>query len=267
MNALLEQFILEARELVNEASDELLALERAPGDQHRIDVVFRTFHTLKGGAAIADLPDMTRLLHVGEDLLSALRDRKVLFTPDIVDALLACVDQIGRWIADLETTGGLPRLAAERAAALTADMRRYLPQSGGEPSLRAASEFDWAARVIADDPGLVAKRDHGGVVAIAYDPQPNCFFDGDDPLGLLRKVPQLIFLDIRTRSPWADLQHVNPFACNLAFRALSLASRHDVAQVFRHIPDQVRIAEIAPGSVPSAAARERSSRDLARKIL
>ena len=82
MNALLEQFVLEARELVNEASDELLALERAPGDQHRIDVVFRAFHTLKGGAAIADLPDMTHLLHVGEDLLSALRGRKAVCTPD-----------------------------------------------------------------------------------------------------------------------------------------------------------------------------------------
>ena len=83
MNALLEQFVLEARELVNEASDELLALERLPGDQQRIDVAFRAFHTLKGGAAIADLPDMTQLLHVGEDLLSALRGRKVLGTPEM----------------------------------------------------------------------------------------------------------------------------------------------------------------------------------------
>ena len=140
MNALLEQFILEARELVNEASDELLALERAPDDQHRIDVVFRAFHTLKGGAAIADLADMTRLLHVGEDLLSALRGRKVLCTPDIIDALLACVDQVGHWVADIETTGRLSELAAERAAALAADLRRYLPQSGAEPAGRAGSD-------------------------------------------------------------------------------------------------------------------------------
>jgi two-component system chemotaxis sensor kinase CheA len=267
MNALLEQFVLEARELVNEASDELLALERAPGDQHRIDVVFRAFHTLKGGAAIADLPDMTQLLHVGEDLLSALRGRKAVCTPDVINALLACVDQVGRWIVDIETTGGLPDLAAKRAAALAADLRRYLPQSNAGPAVRAGSDFDWAARVIADHPGLSAKPDHGGVVAIAYDPQPNCFFDGDDPLGLLRKVPQLVFLDMRVRSPWPDLPDVNPFTCNLAFRALALASRHDVAQVFRHIPDQVEIVEIAPASAPSAAAQERSSRDLARKIL
>jgi two-component system chemotaxis sensor kinase CheA len=267
MNALLEQFVLEARELVNEASDELLALERLPGDQQRIDVVFRAFHTLKGGAAIADLPDMTQLLHVGEDLLSALRGRKLPCTSDIINALLACVDQVGHWLADIETTGRLPDLAAERAAVLAADLRRFLPRSSAATAVRADSEFDWAARIIADDPALSAKAGHGAIVAIAYDPQPNCFFDGDNPLGLLRKVPQLVFLDVRARSPWPDLQKINPFACNLAFRALTLASRHDVGQVFRYIPDQVRIAEIARGSDSSAAARERSSRDLARKIL
>jgi len=267
MNALLEQFVIEARELVNEASDELLALERLPGDQQRIDVVFRAFHTLKGGAAIADLPDMTQLLHVGEDLLSALRGRKLPCTSDIINALLACVDQVGHWLADIETTGRLPDLAAERAAVLAADLRRFLPRSSVETAVRADSEFDWAARIIADDPALSAKAGHGAIVAIAYDPQPNCFFDGDNPLGLLRKVPQLVFLDVRARSPWPDLQKINPFACNLAFRALTLASRHDVGQVFRYIPDQVRIAEIARGSDSSAAARERSSRDLARKIL
>jgi two-component system chemotaxis sensor kinase CheA len=265
MNALLEQFVLEARELVNEASDELLALERAPGDQHRIEVVFRAFHTLKGGAAIADLPDMTQLLHVGEDLLSALRGRKAVCTPDVINALLACVDQVGHWVADIETTGRLPDLAAERVAVLAADLRRYLPRSDAETKVRAGSEFGWATRVIAETPAWSAKLDHGGAVAIAYDPQPNCFFDGDDPLGLLRKVPQLVFLDVRIRSPWPDLQDVNPFACNLAFRALALASRHDVARVFRHIPDQVEIAEIAPASAPSVPAQ--GSRDLARKIL
>src|SRR3981189_2372132 len=201
MNALLEQFVLEARELVTEASAELRAPERLPGDQQRIDVVFRAFHTLKGGAAIADLPDMTQLLHVGEDLLSALRGRKLPCTSDIINALLACVDTAGVWLADIETTGRLPDLAAERAAVLAADLRRFLPRSSAATAVRADSECDWAARIIADDPGLSAKAGHGAIVAIAYDPQPNCFFDGDNPLGLLRKVPQLVFLDVRARSP------------------------------------------------------------------
>src|SRR3979411_1274265 len=132
MNALLEQFVLEARELVRVAADALLARAPLRADQQRVDVVFRAFHTLKGGAAIADLPAMTQLLHVGEDLLSALRDRKLLCTWDIINARRACVDQVGHWLADIETTGRLPDLAAERAVVLAADLRRFLPRSSAE---------------------------------------------------------------------------------------------------------------------------------------
>jgi two-component system chemotaxis sensor kinase CheA len=46
MSALIEQFIIEARELVTEASDDLLAYERAPDDRSRLERVFRAFHTL-----------------------------------------------------------------------------------------------------------------------------------------------------------------------------------------------------------------------------
>src|SRR5690349_24873994 len=114
MNALLEQFILEARELVDEASDNLLALERTPEDRSRIEGVFRAFHTLKGGAAIADLPDMSGLLHVGEDLLDALRKGNVTLDSPLINALLGCIDQIGQWVDALTISGRLPDLTGAR---------------------------------------------------------------------------------------------------------------------------------------------------------
>src|SRR3981081_3463033 len=147
-------------------------------------------------------------------MLAVLRGHKALLTWDVINALLACIAPVGHWLADIETTGRLPDRAAERAAALAADLRRYLPQSSAEPTGRAGSDFDWAARVIADDPALSAKAGHAGIVTIAYDPQPNCFFDGDDPLGLLRKVPQLVFLAVRARSPGPDLPELTTYACN-----------------------------------------------------
>jgi two-component system chemotaxis sensor kinase CheA len=175
---------------------------------------------------------------------------------------------VTQWLGDIETTGRLPDRVADRATVLAADLRRYLPASSDETTAPRGPEFDWAARLIAANPELSARlRDGAGtVVAIAYDPHANCFFDGDDPLALLRKIPELLFVDIRSRSPWPDLQNMNPFACNLAFRALTLAPRRDVGEVFRHISDQARIAEIAPLGVP-APADNWPSRDLARKIL
>jgi two-component system chemotaxis sensor kinase CheA len=73
MNEFLEQFLLESRELVDEATRELLALERAPEENNRLDAAFRAFHTLKGGAGIVDVSAMARALHVAEEALSAGR--------------------------------------------------------------------------------------------------------------------------------------------------------------------------------------------------
>lgn len=265
MNALLEQFIVEARELVGEASDDLLALERAPSDKSRMERVFRAFHTLKGGAAIADLPDMSRLLHVAEDLLDVVRKGGIALDAPLVNALFGCVDQVGQWIDDLAAAGRLPELAPERASALAAGLRRHLPRAAGAAAAPPDPAFGWVGAMIAATPALSVDRraDADRVVAVAYDPHPSCFFNGDDPIGLLRKVPRLVALEVQPRAPWRPLQEMDPFASNLAFRALSLAPRTAVAELFRLIPDQVRIAEVPLSPVPVDTERPA----LARKIL
>ena len=58
MNEFLEQFLIEARELVEQATGDLLAVEERPGDKDRLDGAFRAFHTLKGAAGIVDFAAM-----------------------------------------------------------------------------------------------------------------------------------------------------------------------------------------------------------------
>src|SRR4029077_18324074 len=88
MNELLDQFVLEARDLIQEGSEDLVALERAPDDPERLERIFRAFHTLKGGAAIVDLPVMVGLLHAGEDVLASLRAREISVSPTVIDTAL-----------------------------------------------------------------------------------------------------------------------------------------------------------------------------------
>ena len=271
MNDLIEQFIIEARELVTEASDDLLAYERAPDDRSRLERVFRAFHTLKGGAAIAGLPDMSLILHAGEDLLDALRKGEIVFASSLVNALLGCIDQIGKWTDVLAHGGTLPELAPERATALADGLRRHLPHRSKAAAVPPDQALAWAAGMIAQTPtlGAAARGGASTAVAIAYDAHPNCFFNGDDPIGLIAKVPQLVAVTVVPRAPWQPLAQMNPFECNLTFRALSLAPRAEIAQLFRLIPDQVRIAEIALAPVGAQVAGERNDirNDLVRKIL
>ena len=73
MNEFLQQFLIESRELVHQASDDLLALEQQPHDAQRFDDAFRAFHTLKGGAAIVEFAAMQEALHCAENLFTAAR--------------------------------------------------------------------------------------------------------------------------------------------------------------------------------------------------
>ena len=96
MSALQEQFVTEARELVRQATDDLIALERNGASSERIDGVFRAFHTLKGSAGMVELPAMSLMLHAAEDLLAGIRHGTLGVNAEIVDTALACLDQVSQ---------------------------------------------------------------------------------------------------------------------------------------------------------------------------
>lgn len=121
MSSLHEQFVIEARELIQQATDDLIAMERDGVTSARIDRVFRAFHTLKGSAGVMALPAMTLALHAAEDLIAAIAAGKLADTAAI-DAALACLDKISVWVDDLDVLRVTAvecrrRRAADRGAA------------------------------------------------------------------------------------------------------------------------------------------------------
>ena len=73
MNPLLEQFLSESREFSQGIGEKLMQLEDMPNDQGVINELFRLVHTLKGNSGLFTFPEMTRVLHAGEDLLGMVR--------------------------------------------------------------------------------------------------------------------------------------------------------------------------------------------------
>ena len=119
MNEFLEQFLIESRELVEQATTDLLALEHDPGNRPLLDGAFRAFHTLKGAAGIMDFVAMARLTHAAEDLLAAVRAGDQALTPSVVSHCLSCLDQVVSWMDRIETEDALPEdgdIGAERLA-------------------------------------------------------------------------------------------------------------------------------------------------------
>lgn len=136
MNPFIEQFLIEGRELVEQAVSDLLALETRPGEAARLDGVFRVVHTLKGSAGIINFAAMARGLHAAEDALSAARDGVRPLTPALIGDCLSALDQVTRWLDAIEASGGeLPGDADAGADAMVAQFVRDPAAAAAMPLL------------------------------------------------------------------------------------------------------------------------------------
>ncbi|MGY3265621.1 chemotaxis protein CheA [Lysobacter sp. HA35] len=74
MTEICADFLVEAREIVEQLGEQMVVLERAPEDRDALNTVFRGFHTIKGGAGFLDFPPMVTLCHAVEDRLDVARN-------------------------------------------------------------------------------------------------------------------------------------------------------------------------------------------------
>ena len=250
MNELLEQFLIETRELVQSATEDLLALEAAPGDAEAVNRVFRAFHTLKGSVGLFDYPSWFALLHAAEDGLSAARAGTLSVDANLIDVSLETLDATARWAEAIETTKRLPDATAAEANALAARYRSLLTSGPKTQVANVAALPGWAANLIN------ASAECGGMAltAVRYRPREDCFFAGDDPLGLVRKVPGLLAVFVIPAAPWPPGAEFDAYACNLDITLLTGAPREEVEAVFRLVGDQVTAVEV-PRDRPTASAR------------
>jgi two-component system chemotaxis sensor kinase CheA len=117
MDDMLKDFVVEALELATNVEEHLLSLERNPGDLNTLNAVFRSFHTIKGGAGFMNLPAMVSACHLTENLFDALRTGEVPVTPIAIEAAL----QASGFVADQLTAlsnGALPNSLPAMPSAL-----------------------------------------------------------------------------------------------------------------------------------------------------
>lgn len=153
MNEFVEQFLIECRELVEQATADLLALEERPRDREHLDGAFRAFHTLKGAAGIVDFDAMGLALHAVEDVLSQVRAEVEPVTPGLISDCLTSLDQVVQWLDAMQVSGEPP---ADAQAAADAIIARFsaatpaAPASGPALDLQAtpAAEASSAAQDI-----------------------------------------------------------------------------------------------------------------------
>ena len=91
---ILQDFLVEAGEILEQLSEQLVDLERAPEDEGLLNAIFRGFHTVKGGAGFLQFDPMVDLCHVAENVFDLLRKGETSVTSDLMDTVLRALDSV-----------------------------------------------------------------------------------------------------------------------------------------------------------------------------
>ncbi len=100
---LLSQFCRESRGLLEEVETAVLTLEQDPENTAPVEVLFRAFHTFKGGAAFLKLDPIHCLTHDLESVLEIIRTGRRSVDQSLIELILACVDVLVAFLTEVES--------------------------------------------------------------------------------------------------------------------------------------------------------------------
>jgi chemotaxis protein histidine kinase CheA len=105
MDDIVREFLVESNENLDQLDRDLITLEKDPKASEVLASIFRTIHTIKGTSGFLGFPRLEAVTHVGENLLSQLRDGRLVLNAEITSGLLAMVDAVRKILVNIESTG------------------------------------------------------------------------------------------------------------------------------------------------------------------
>jgi two-component system chemotaxis sensor kinase CheA len=106
LDDIVEEFLVESHENLDQLDTDLVALEQEPDSRERLSSIFRTIHTIKGTSGFLAFNRLEEVTHVGENMLSRLRDGELELTPARTSVLLQMVDAVRALLTSIEASGG-----------------------------------------------------------------------------------------------------------------------------------------------------------------
>tara|TARA_Y100000780_G_scaffold19809_2_gene16965 strand:- start:1528 stop:3750 length:2223 start_codon:yes stop_codon:yes gene_type:complete len=91
---ILQDFLVEAGEILEQLSEQLVELENRPDDMDLLNAIFRGFHTVKGGAGFLQLDALVACCHIAENVFDILRKGERAVTSELMDVVLQALDTV-----------------------------------------------------------------------------------------------------------------------------------------------------------------------------
>lgn len=96
---ILQDFLVEAGEILEQLSEQLVDLENSPDDNDLLNAIFRGFHTVKGGAGFLQLTELVDCCHAAENVFDTLRNGHRAVDADLMDYVLSALDSVNEMFA------------------------------------------------------------------------------------------------------------------------------------------------------------------------
>ena len=172
---ILQDFLVEAGEILELLSEQLVELESRPDDMDLLNAIFRGFHTVKGGAGFLQLNELVECCHIAENVFDILRKGERRVTAELMDVVLQALDSVNEMFSQVrertEPTPASPELLAALARLAEPESEEDLAGAlEPEPVAEAAAgddditdnEFEQLLDAIGEQPAAEAPVASGG---------------------------------------------------------------------------------------------------------
>lgn len=154
---ILQDFLVEAGEILEQLSEQLVELESRPDDADLLNAIFRGFHTVKGGAGFLQLNELVECCHIAENVFDILRKGERRVDSELMDVVLEALDAVNSMFSEVRDRSPITAATPELLAALS---RLAEPQSADEAApVETTVEEPVAEEPVAEESGDITDNE------------------------------------------------------------------------------------------------------------
>jgi two-component system chemotaxis sensor kinase CheA len=135
---ILQDFLVEAGEILEQLSEQLVELESRPDDADLLNAIFRGFHTVKGGAGFLQLNELVECCHIAENVFDILRKGERRVDAELMDVVLEALDAVNGMFTEVRERSPITAATPQLLAALA---RLAEPQAADEAQASPVAEM------------------------------------------------------------------------------------------------------------------------------
>lgn len=239
MEQLRKMFYEECRENLEVLEDVLLNLDVTSLDEESINTIFRAAHSIKGGAATFNLFDISEFTHSVEAYLDLVRNNEKELTAETVDLLLKSGDCIQSMLEGHEQ-GSEVDTALQKE--VSAQLHELLGEASVEPEPHNEELSEQTTNSDDSQPDTAGGEGHW---LVTFEPHPEMFFSGNDPLRILRELKELhasCQITVNTES-LPEIEAIEAELCYLKWQASLDAEvkEEQIREIFEWVEDECEL--------------------------